>query len=112
MFSNINSPDTEMTSTGRPWTFRVENIPPDTTAEDLKKRFHTEDQPYIQVQSLVPAVDNDEKDIQEYTATILFQNPDPAILSPRLLDDDDITIDSDFHGFTPLTSSTEPIAAE
>ncbi|KAL8783807.1 MAG: hypothetical protein Q9195_009274 [Heterodermia aff. obscurata] len=112
MLPNINSPDTEMNSTGRPWTFRVENIPPDTTAEDLKKRFYTEDQPYIQVRSLVPAVDNDEKDIQEYTATVLFQNPDPAVLSPRLLDDDDITIDSDFHGFTPLTNPTEPIAAD
>ena len=112
MFSNINSPDSEMNSAGRSWTFRVENIPPGTTAEDLKKRFYTEDQPYIQVRSLVPAVDNDEKDIQEYTATVLFQNPDPTVLCPRLLDDDDITIDSDFHGFTPLTNPTEPIAAE
>ena len=112
MPSNINIPDIETNSTGRPWTFRVENIPPETTKEDLKKRFHHEDQPYLQVRSFVPAVDNDEKDIQEYTATVLFQNPDSTILSPRLLDDDDITIDSDFHGFTPLTNPTEPIAAE
>ena len=112
MFSIFHSLDTEMNSTGRPWTFRVENIPPNTTAENLWKRFCTEDQPYIQVRSFVPAVDNDQKDIQEYTATILFQNPDPTVSSPRPLDDDDIAIDSDFHGFTPLTNPTEPIAAE
>lgn len=101
-----------MNPTARPLTLRVENIPPGTSAEDLIKRFYTEDQPYIQVRSLVPAVDSYEKDIQEYTATILFQPPNPALSTPRVLDDEDITVDSDFHGFTPLYQPSEPIAAE
>lgn len=92
-------------------TFRVENIPPGTTAEELKKYFYTEDQPRIQVKSIVPAVDSYELDIREYTATITFQALNQSVLSPRLLDED-ISIDRDFHGFTPLYHPQEAIAAE
>ena len=95
----------------RPFTFRVENIPPGTTAEELIHYFYTEDQPRIQVRSLVPAVDSYELEIREYTATVSFQAATQSVLSPRLLDED-ISIDSDFHGFTPLNHPQEPVAAE
>ncbi|KAL8835307.1 MAG: hypothetical protein Q9170_003362 [Blastenia crenularia] len=95
----------------RPLTFRVENIPPGTSANDLKQCFYTEDQPQIEVRSMVPAVDNYELDIQELTATITFQPTDPTITSPRVADDT-ISIDSDFHGFTPLYHPQEAIAAD
>ena len=95
----------------RPRTFLVENIPPGTTKEQLKTYFNTEDQPGVQVKSLAPAVDNYELDVQEYTATILFQPPNRMVPCPRVLDDN-INIDSDFHGFTPLFHPQEPIAAE
>ena len=95
----------------RPFTFRVENIPPGTTNDELIKYFHTEDQPRIRVRSLVPAVDSNGLDLRELTATVTFQALDRSVFSPRLLDDD-ISIDSDFHGFTPLYHPQEPIAAE
>lgn len=60
----------------------------------------------------MPAVDNYEQDVQEYTATVQFQSLDPTVLSPRVLDDDEISVDNDFHGFTPLNHPEEPIAAE
>ena len=100
----------EAARTMRPWTFRVENIPPKTTAETLKGYFHTEDQPYIQVRSIVPAVDCEDLD-GELTATISFQTRVETITAPRVLDDM-ISVDSDFHGFTPLSQPTGPIAAE
>ena len=96
--------------TMRPWTFRVENIPPETTPERLKAYFHTEDQPYIQVRSIVPAVDCEDLD-GELTATISFQTWDETVTAPRVLDDT-ISVDSDFHGFTPLSHPKGPIAAE
>ena len=101
----------ESVSPNRPLTFRVENIPPGTTAEQLQKYFYTEDQPRIRIKSIVPAVDNYELDVREFTATITFQALNQGALSPRLLDDD-ISIDCDFHGFTPLNNPSEPIAAE
>ena len=95
----------------RPFTFRVENLPRGITAEGLIKYFYTEDQSHIRVRSIVPAVDSYESDIREYTATITFQALNRSVLSPRLLDED-MSIDCDFHGFTPLNHPQEPIAAE
>ena len=101
----------DSTLRNRPLTFRVENIPPGTAAEELIKYFYTEDQPRIRVRSFVPAVDSYELDIREYTATVSFQAANQSVLAPRLLDED-ISIDCDFHGFTPLNHPQEPIAAE
>ncbi|KAL9133201.1 MAG: hypothetical protein Q9175_005624 [Cornicularia normoerica] len=95
----------------RSLTFRVENIPAGTTEEKLTKYFYTEDQPRIQIRSIVPAVDSYELDIREYTATVTFQASNRSVLSPRLLGGD-IGIDCDFHGFTPLNHLLEPIAAD
>ena len=99
------------TMMSRPMTFRVENIPPGTSADQLKQCFYTEDQPQIDIRSIAPAVDNYELDIQEYTATITFQPTNSMVASPRV-SDDTISIDSDFHGFTPLYHPQEAIAAE
>jgi hypothetical protein len=95
----------------RPKTFRVENIPPGTTAEGLKKLFYTEDQPRIEVRSIGPAVDSYDLNIQEYTATVTFEPPNQMLASPRTVDAT-ISVDSDFHGFTPLNHSEEPISIE
>ena len=92
-------------------TVRVENIPPGTTAEELKKYFYTEDQPRIEVRSIVPAVDNYDLDIQEYTATITFQPLNLAVPLPRIIDDT-ISVDRDFHGFTPLNHPQESTVVE
>lgn len=101
----------EFTLPSRPRTFRVENIPPGTTEEGLRKLFYTEDQARIEVRSIAPAVDSYELDVREYTATVMYQAPDQTVTAPRILDDD-ISVDSDFHGFTPLNHPQEPIAAE
>ena len=97
------------THSNRPRTFRVENIPSGTTPEDLKKFFYTEDQPHIEVRSIVPAVDT----YDLYTATVLFHAPNLTVTTPRLINEDDgICVDDEFHGFTPLNHPQEPIAAE
>ncbi len=101
----------ESTPSNRPRTFRVENIPPGTTAEGLKELFYTEDQPRIEVRSIAPAVDSYELDIQAYTATVLFHSHNQTATAPRVLDDD-ISVDSDFHGFTPLNHPQAPVVAE
>ena len=48
----------ESMSPSRPSTFRVGNIPPDTTAEQLKNHFNTEDRAGIRIRSIAPAADN------------------------------------------------------
>lgn len=59
----------------------------------------------------MPAVDSYELDVRELTATVTFQALNRSVLSPRLLDED-ISIDCDFHGFTPLYHPQGPIAAD
>lgn len=117
--STGRSPKTATPTTGdsvlidstQPKTFRVQNIPPDSDSERLKQRFNLEDQPYLQVRSIVPAVDYNGMDKTEYTATITFQSSNPTIPFPRVLDDY-IEIDSNFVGFTPLNHPEDPIVAE
>ena len=55
------------------YTFRVENIPPDTTAEQLKNYFNIEDRTDLRIRSIVPAADNYDLDVRELTATVTFQ---------------------------------------
>ena len=101
-----------MEATDRPrlMSFRVENIPHGTTAKDLERCFYTEDQPYVQIKSIVPAVNSVDED-EECTATITFQAPSGTIQSPRTLNNE-ISIDSDFYGFTPLNNPPEIVVAE
>ena len=94
----------------RPRTFRVQQIPRSTTAEQLKEYFDPEDRPRIGVKSIVPAVRN-HNSAGELTATLTFQACDSLKRCPRLLDDK-LNIDSDFYGFTPLNHPEGSIVAE
>jgi hypothetical protein len=97
-------------STGsRIWAFRVEDIPPGTTYEGLKNSFHKDNQPGIQVKSLVPAVDFGLDG--GLTATISFKPEVVSVQKPRLLDNN-LIIDDKFFGFTPLFHPEGPIVAE
>ena len=96
----------------RPWTFRVQNIPSGTSAEQLPQYFIPEDRSGIEVRSLCPSVDPLSDTL---TATVSFivpqeENPRP----PELLDPEasDIVVDDDFYGLTPLNSPQEPILAD
>jgi len=93
----------------RIWAFRVEDIPPGTTYEGLKKFFHEDDQPGVQVKSLVPAVDAGLDG--GLTATISFKPEAISVQKPRLLDKNTI-INDKFFGFTPLFHPEGPIVAE
>ena len=88
----------------------MEHIPLGTTAEQLKEYFDPEDRPRIGVKSIVPAVYN-LSSAEELTSTITFQASNSLQRCPRLLDDD-LSIDSDFYGFTPLHHPKGSIVAE
>jgi hypothetical protein len=96
----------------RPWTFRVENIPANTSPEQLLEPFAEQDRPFIEVRSLAPAVVSNDG---ELTATISFTTKDgPSRRDPLLLDPDSsmISVDEDFFGLTPLNAPQDPIIAE
>lgn len=96
----------------RPWTFRVENIPANTSAEQLLEHFVEQDRAGIEVRSLAPAIVSTDG---ELTATISFLAQSGASRrEPQLLDPDSsmISIDEDFYGLTPLNAPQEPIIAE
>src|SRR5947209_2270909 len=93
----------------KPQTYRVENIPSNVTDKDLIDFFDPEDRPYLLVRSLVPAVES--YGPGELTATIMFSPPNDKFLGPRVINDD-ISIDKDFYGFTPLNNPVGAIAAE
>ncbi len=93
----------------RPFTWRVENIPRGTTHTGLKQRFHSDDRQFIEVKSLVPDVNNYDG-TGTLTATVLFNTLEQRM--PRIDDDEDLTIDKDFLGFTPLNEAKSDAAAE
>ncbi|OBT72109.1 hypothetical protein VF21_09192 [Pseudogymnoascus sp. 05NY08] len=83
-------------------TYRVENIPFGTTKEQLVRNFfYVKDQAGITVKSLVPAVETIEGEDGDLTATIMFHPHEPVPDGPRV-QDDSITVDKDFRGFTPV----------
>ena len=96
----------------RPWTFRVENIPANTSPGQLLEQFVEQDRPSIEVRSLAPAVVSNDG---ELTATISFTTKDGASKrEPQLVDADSsmLSIDQDFFGLTPLNAPQEPVVAE
>lgn len=96
----------------RPLTWRVENIPPGTTAASLKQCFHSDDRHFIQVKSLVSDVNNYDG-TGALTATILFSPPEPR--EPRIDYGgigDELVLDKDFIGFTPLNEASCNASAE
>src|SRR5438045_9530814 len=95
----------------KPQTYRVENIPPNVTAEDVINLFDPQDRPYLEVRSLVPSVRSSVS--RRLTATIMFSPSNGMRLGPRVINDDiDIRVDKDFYGFTPLNEPKVPITAE
>lgn len=94
----------------RPWTFRVEHIPQGTTADQLKEYFNLEYRPHIKVKLIVPAVGNHDS-AGERTSTIRLQASDHKVQCPRLLDDN-LSVDSEVYGFTPLYHREKSISAE
>lgn len=94
----------------RPWAFPVEHIPQGTTAEQSKESFDPDDRPCIRVRSIVPVVRNHDS-AGERTASIAFQASNNLVRFPRLLDDN-LSIDSDLYGFTPLNQPKESVVAD
>ena len=96
----------------RPWTFRVQNIPANTSSEQLLEQFAEQDRSSIEVRSLVPAVVSTDG---ELTATISFTQKDGASRrEPQLLNPHKsmLIVDQDFIGLTPLNAPQEPVIAE
>ena len=96
-------------SSTRSFTWRVQNIPSSFNEGDLKNAFHSDDRKHITVKSLAPDVNNYDGD-GTLTATILFSPPEPR--EPRIDDNEDLELDKDFIGFTPLNTPTKDVCAE
>lgn len=90
-------------------TWRVQNIPPGFTETRLRACFHSDDKQYIEIKSLAPDVGSYD-DGGSLTATMLFTHPEPG-KEPRA-DHDDLEIDKDFIGFTPLNTPEKDVCAE
>ncbi|KAK4198553.1 hypothetical protein QBC40DRAFT_331209 [Triangularia verruculosa] len=65
------------------------------------------DRKYIEIKSLAPDVTDYDNDT--WTATMLFSPPEPRI--PRL-EDDDLLLDNNFIGFTPLNTPADDVSAD
>lgn len=97
-------------------TYRVENIPPGTSEEELLEMyFYQEDRVDIKVKSLCPSCDSVDPDEDDWTATVFYQPHDPEKGELRLANDETLTISKEFFGFTPLyvpPKEKSPVAAE
>ncbi|KAL9091410.1 MAG: hypothetical protein Q9165_004796 [Trypethelium subeluteriae] len=96
----------------RPFTYRLQNVPGDTSEEQLLKYFVHKDRSGIKVRSLCPSVDSLSDTL---TATIAFSvDGGESPRQPELLDPDEseIDIDDNFYGLTPLNSPEQPILAD
>ena len=95
--------DSHTRQSDRPWTYRVEHIPAGTSPTQLTEKFVDEDRPNIKVRSLAPAVDSG-----KLIATISF----PSSRPPPEPTDEDLEVDREFIGFTPLNYPQEPLVAD
>ncbi|KFY00368.1 hypothetical protein V490_01391 [Pseudogymnoascus sp. VKM F-3557] len=97
-------------------TYRVENIPPGTSKEELvEKYFYREHQDDIKVKSLCPSCDSVDPDEDDWTATLFYRPRDPEQGELQLANDDTLTLSKEFFGFTPLyvpPKEKGPIAAD
>lgn len=89
-------------------TYRIDEIPSRyRSTSDLIQCFHSDDKPHIRVKSFVDSISDPEGG--EHTATIEYL----AEGLPRLdIDAENIELDADFQGFTPLNTPSENVAAE
>jgi hypothetical protein len=95
------------------FTWRVKEIPSGTSKRELERYFSEQDRVRITVGSLFQGVDGGD----QMTATILFRpDPDRPEAKPRFdsYAPDEMEVDRDFFGFTPLYCPPEgtPVAAE
>jgi hypothetical protein len=90
---------------------RLENIPVRNPPVDPLSFFRAEDREGLVVRSLAPAVHNHDNDDEnaEFVATLSSRNTE-VDTSSLVLINDDVTLDFNFHGFTPLTSPANPTA--
>jgi hypothetical protein len=87
----------------RPWTYRVEHVPAGTSSSQLIEKFLASDRSNIKVRSLVPAIEKG-----KLIATISYPRSRPP---PKTVDDD-LEVDREFIGLTPLNTPQEPILAD
>ncbi|KAF4955463.1 hypothetical protein FSARC_11830 [Fusarium sarcochroum] len=89
-------------------TYRIDEIPSKySTKDQLKQCFHSDDKGYVHVNSFVPSISDFEG--REHTATVQYL----ADGEPRLdADVENIELDKDFRGFTPLNAPSENVAAD
>ena len=90
-------------------TWRIQNIPSSYTESHLKRCFHSDDKKFIEIKSLVPDVINYDGD-GTLTATVLYSHPERW--EPRLEDVEELDVDHDFIGFTPLNAVSGDVCAE
>ena len=98
----------------KPWTYRAENIPAQTTFEGLLNSFADEDRQSISIKTLAPAAGNcSDEDAGDLTATLSFAAADAASRPPRLKDRSSrITVDKSFYGLTPLNRPRHPTSVD
>jgi hypothetical protein len=93
-------------------TWRIQNIPSHYSEADVLACFHSDDKKYVHIRSLAPDVSNyDGKGT--LTATLLFSAPEKR--EPRVEEGgpgEDLILDKDFIGFTPLNSPSSDVCAE
>jgi len=89
---------------------RIENIPQHSQQPiDPLTFFQPEDRDKLVVKSIAPAVHIEDGDEVEYVATLACRSSD-VDLESLSLQSDEVTLDYEFHGFTPLNAPVEPVA--
>jgi len=91
---------------------RIENIPQHPHSQkpvDPLEFFEPEDRDSLVVKSIAPAVHVADGDEIEYVATLASRSADVDFESLSL-NSDEVLLDYDFHGFTPLNAPPDPVA--
>jgi len=92
---------------------RIENIPQHSQHSrhpvDPLDFFEPEDRDKLVVKSIAPAVHVEDGDEVEYVATLASRSADFDFESLSLTSDE-VTLDYDFHGFTPLNAPSNSVA--
>ncbi|KAI9678535.1 MAG: hypothetical protein M1822_007478 [Bathelium mastoideum] len=95
-------------SPATPWTYRVQHVPPGTTAEQFENVFDKGDYSICKIRTLVPSADETDGTL---VATILYACKDGKKRPPHLKDET-LRVDAEFHGLTALNRPEEPIEAD
>ncbi|KAI9666509.1 MAG: hypothetical protein M1821_004445 [Bathelium mastoideum] len=95
-------------SPATPWTYRVQHVPPGTTAEQFENVFDKGDYSICKIRTLVPSADETDGTL---VATILYACKDGKKRPPHLKDET-LRVDAEFHGLTALNRPEEPIETD